>query len=124
MEHWVGGFAMHMACARATLPPMLFIQVMEVMSALFKVDSWELMQPLGVRQIKHRASLYADDIIMFLALVAVDLSLANSIFQMFECALGLVCNMSKCQIAPIHCGTDLLNLATSFFPHVMVEFPI
>jgi hypothetical protein len=95
--------------------------VMEVLSALFrKSESWELMQPLRASQIKHRASLYADDIFIFLAPVEGELSLPYSIFQMFEGASTPVCNMSKCQIALIRCRTDQIYLATSFFPCPMV----
>jgi hypothetical protein len=79
---------------------------------------------MGERQIKHQVSLYAYDLIMFIATVASDLSLASRIFDVFEGASRLRCNLSKCQIAPIRCEESQVNLATSFSPCAVVEFPI
>jgi hypothetical protein len=56
------------------LSPMLFILVMEILSVLIRVtDSRSLLQSLQIRAIKHCTSLYADDLIVFLWLVARDL---------------------------------------------------
>jgi hypothetical protein len=86
---------------------------MEMLNALFrKVDACYLLQPLGISQIKHRVSLYADDLITIIALVASDLDLANGIFQIFGEASGLRCNYNKCQIAPIRCNEAQISLAT------------
>jgi hypothetical protein len=77
---------------------MLFILVMEVLGAMFrKADEWNLLRPLGVRQIKQRVSLYTNDIMVFLSPTVEDLKLSHNIFALFERATGLVCNMSKCQ---------------------------
>jgi hypothetical protein len=80
-----GGFAMCVDCARAIPYHRCFSSlVMEILSALFKKsESWELMQPLRASQIKHRASLYVDDIFIFLATVEGELNLSHSIFQIF-----------------------------------------
>jgi hypothetical protein len=107
------------------LSPLLFILVMEVLGAMFqKADGCELLQAMGTRQIKHHLSLYADDLIMFITPVAFDISLTSGILELFEGASGLRCNLSKCQIAPIRCDETQVNLATSYFPCAVVEFPI
>jgi hypothetical protein len=57
------------------LLPMLFILVMEVLSTLIRaVGSRSLLQQLQVHSIPHHASLYADDLIIFLRPVTQDLS--------------------------------------------------
>jgi hypothetical protein len=110
---------------RVTLFLLLFILVMETLNALFrKVDVASLLQPMGVRQIKHRVSLYAYDLIIFISPVASDLSLVNGIFQAFREAWGLRCNFNKCQITPIRCDDAQISLTIEFFPCAVVEFPI
>ena len=48
------------------LSPMLFILIIEAFSAMIhRADEAGFLQPLGVRAIPHRASLYADDLILF-----------------------------------------------------------
>jgi hypothetical protein len=79
---------------------MLFFLVMEVLKMMFcKADSWLLLHKLGARQIPHRVSLYVDDMILFVALVATDLQLVRCIFNIFEGASRLACNMAKCQLS-------------------------
>jgi hypothetical protein len=98
---------------------------MEVLSAIFcKAEECRVLQAMGVRQIKHRVSLYADDLIMFISPAASNLNMTGGILEVFAGALGLRCNLGKCQIAPIRCDEAQVSLATSFFPCAMVEFPI
>jgi hypothetical protein len=79
---------------------MLFILVMNVLDALIrKAEEWSLLHHLGVGGITHHASLYVNDVILFLSPVATDLEMASNIFKIFDGASGLTCNMNKCQIA-------------------------
>lgn len=39
-------------------------------------------------------------------------------------ASGLTCNMSKCQMAPIRCQQEQIDLATSLFPCTCSDFPL
>lgn len=48
----------------------------------------------------------------------------KQILSIFKGASGLACNMNKCQIAPIRCTQDDLNLISSAFPCVITDFPI
>jgi hypothetical protein len=98
---------------------------MEVLTALIrKADSWSLWQPMGVRTILHRVSLYVDDLIMFNSPSARDLQLTRSLLSWFEKASGLSCNFSKCQMAPIRCDEEHLAVAAAEFPCQLVSFLI
>jgi hypothetical protein len=50
--------------------------------------------------------------------------MARQMFSIFEGASELGCNMSKCQLAPIRCDADQLQLATNLFPCQVVQFPV
>jgi hypothetical protein len=45
--------------------------------------------------------MYVDDMVLFLALTQEDLQMAKAIFELFEKASGLGCNVAKCQMVPI-----------------------
>jgi hypothetical protein len=107
------------------LSPMLFLLVMEVLGAMFRrADAWSLLQSLGVRSTPHCVSLYADDMVLFPAPRHKDLQAAWEILQIFEDAYGLGCNMVKCQMAPIRCSEEQINLAMTFFPCQKLDFLI
>jgi hypothetical protein len=72
----------------------------------------------------HRASLYVDDLILFIRPRAADLQVMRLIFSVFEGASGLGCNLAKCQITPIQCARDDVELAMSFLPCQVTDFPL
>jgi hypothetical protein len=77
--------------------PMLFILIMEVHSALIRAaNNQALLQGLQTHLITHHASLYADDLIVFLRLAQHDRQLLRGIFDLFQGASGLAYNLSKC----------------------------
>jgi hypothetical protein len=99
------------------LSPMLFLLVMEALSGLIhRVEAWSLLQPLPSCLIPYRASLYADDLILFLNPVATDLQFFKCILTMFENASGLDYNLGKCQIVPIRCDESQVQLVQQLFP--------
>jgi hypothetical protein len=62
-------------CLGDPLSLMLFLLVVEVLNALIrKVDSWSLLQPPGVNAIPYHTLVYADDLIMFIRLMALILT--------------------------------------------------
>jgi hypothetical protein len=61
---------------------------------------------------------------MFLVPSTPDLELARGILKIFESASGLACNMSKCQLAPIHYEAGHIELATQFLPCLVANFPL
>jgi hypothetical protein len=107
------------------LPSMLFLLLMEVLSAMIrKADDWHIYQQLGVRAIPYQASLYADDLVLFVSPNPKDLQLTHYIFSLFEGASRLGCNFNKCQVAAIHCDEGQVALATSIFPCQVISFPV
>jgi hypothetical protein len=73
---------------------MLFLLVMEVLSTLIcKADDWALLQPLGTCSIPHHASLYVDDMVLFLTPTVQDLQLMKVLLSLFEGASRLACNV-------------------------------
>jgi hypothetical protein len=92
---------------------------------IWKTDQWNLLQDLGVRSILHRASLYADDLILFLRWRAQRPPVfLLHIFTTFKGASGLGCNLNKCQqLAPIRCETEAIQVVTEFFPCPVTDFP-
>jgi hypothetical protein len=107
------------------LSSMLFLLIMEALSALIRTaNNWSLLQPLGGTAIADRASLYANDLVMFLSPTIQDLQLTRCIFDLFHGASGLGCNLQKCQMVPIRCDDQLIQLATSVFPCQVFEFPV
>jgi hypothetical protein len=126
MNRWPGDSLTHCCRLRqgGPLSPMLFLLVMEVLSALIhKADEFGLLQPLGANAIPHRAALYADDLILFARPVDQDLHLLRDIFGMFEGAFGLGCNLAKCQLVPIRCTDQQSQLVLEAFPCQEAQFP-
>jgi hypothetical protein len=98
---------------------------MEVLSALIRAaDNSSLLQPLQVRVIRHRASLYADDLILFSRPGAGDLQLLRDIFDLFKVASGLGYNLAKCQMAAIRCHDQQMQQAIELFPCQVVQFAV
>jgi hypothetical protein len=73
-----GDFIVHQRGLRQgdPLSPMLFILVMDILSQLVQKSSEDgHLQPLSSRQLRHRISLYADDVVLFLKPDAADINL-------------------------------------------------
>jgi hypothetical protein len=56
--------------------------------------------------------------------VSPNLQLFQIFFVIFHRASGLGCNMSKCQLEPIRSSSAQLELATSFIPCQVIQFPV
>jgi hypothetical protein len=71
-----------------------------------------LFQPLGCN-IPHQTSLYADDVVLFLATVDKEIQAVQEILSLFECATKLSANYSKSQIFLINRSDLEVALVTS-----------
>jgi hypothetical protein len=81
---------------------MLFVIVMEVLNSLIRdVDRSDALTPLLGQVFSHRASLYADDLVVLVAPVADDFHCLSEILNLFAGASGLITNFEKCVITPI-----------------------
>jgi hypothetical protein len=77
---------------------------MEVLNALIhEADQRAVYSPLPDR-IKHRASVYADNLVIFLSPDGNDLINMRHILELFAGASGLATNVDKCVITPIRCS--------------------
>lgn len=72
------------------LSPMLFILVMDAMSALFdKAESLGLLEPFhGSQAIPQRLSMYADDVIMFIKASTSDCIATRALLKKMVALLG------------------------------------
>jgi hypothetical protein len=110
--------------SRGPLSLLLFLLVMEVLGALIrKADAWSLLQPFRAR-IPHRASFYADDLVLFISPNPRDIQMTHNILSVFEDASGLGCNLAKCQMALIRCNKERVELTATAFPYQVVDFLI
>lgn len=91
------------------ISPMLFVIVMEVLNSLIReADRRGALSPLPGRAILHRASLYADVVVILVAPSHGDLNCVQQILHLFAGASGLVANIDKCVATPIHCTEEMV----------------
>jgi hypothetical protein len=97
---------------------------MEALNGLFRyAEQSRRFTPLQAPAMKYRLSLYADDLVIFLKLVAKDIRLARAILEFFASVSGLHTNLWKCQFTLIRCSTEQMALLTQWFPCQLVHFP-
>jgi hypothetical protein len=102
---------------------MLFILVMAVLCYLIKEAANDgLMVPLTENSVHNRISIYADDVVIFLHPVALDLVITMYILMIFGEASGLKVNMAKSSVFPIHCTVENLDTIHNLLPCVVANF--
>jgi hypothetical protein len=103
---------------------MLFILVMDVLGHMISKAADEgLLQPLSRRVFKHRVSIYADDVVLFLRPTAEDIEVIMDILSLFGEATGLNTNLQKSNVLPICCeDTDIANVQ-NLLPCALANFP-
>lgn len=102
---------------------MLFILVMDVFNTLIQRASDEgLLHPLSNRPLRHRVSLYADDVVLFIRPVISDLELIQDIMHLFGAASGLKMNIQKSSVVPIQCLKEDLAVVQRILPCELIEF--
>jgi hypothetical protein len=114
------------------LSPMLFVLVMEVVNhAVRWLDDEELLEPLGAVQSVQRVSLYADDLVLFVAPIDQDLRVLKSTLQIFGLASGLFANLDKSIATPMHCTDEeiarvqqILSCRVEGFPSRYLGIPL
>jgi hypothetical protein len=82
-----------------------------------------VLTPLPGNIIKFRASVYADNLVIFLAPTTQDFHCIHEILQLFAGASGLQTNLDKCQVTPIHCSEDDVAAVQHVFPCQVQQFP-
>ena len=76
------------------------------------------------RPLWHWVSLYADDVILFLRLVASDIDLILEILRVFGVASGLKTNIQMSSVTPIQSSEENINLVQQLMPCEIKEFPL
>jgi hypothetical protein len=109
---------------RDPLSPMLFILVMDVLFYLLKKAANDgLLKPLPANSELSRTSLYANDVVIFLHLVASNIEITTDILKFFGGALGLKTNMEISSVFPIHCSEEKLSTIHNLLPCLVANFP-
>ena len=114
------------------IPPLLFVLVMDCLGRLMdQAQEHSILSPIGNQIIKHRASIYADDVVTFSKPDNQDISSIASVLDLFGRASGLGTNMAKSKILPIRCeGIDLTIIQNSLgcqidsFPCIYLGMPL
>jgi hypothetical protein len=105
------------------LSPLLFMIVMEALNAFIcEADRRALFVPLPDK-IKQLASIYADDLVIFLSPEASDFANIRHILDLFAGASGLITNVDKCVITPIRCSSEQIDAVRLIFPCIVQDFP-
>ena len=105
------------------LSPMLFILVVDVLGhMILKAENEGLLQPLSRRNLHHRISIYADDVVMFLHPEAGDIAVTLDILNLFGEATGLKTNLQKSNVLPIRCGDVELAAVQNLLPCALTDF--
>ncbi|KAM0823401.1 hypothetical protein ACQ4PT_070893 [Festuca glaucescens] len=104
--------------------PLLFVIVMDVLAALFKVaDARGLFESLSTFGVKHRLSLFADDVALVVRPSGREIRVALEILNLFGDGSGLRVNYSKSAATMIRCGGLDVDSICSMLPCATVDFP-
>jgi hypothetical protein len=91
------------------ISPLLFVLAMDVLSALFRTaERAGVLGDLSSIGLRHRVSLYADDVVIFVRPELAELATVWEILGCFGLASGLNANLAKSSAAPIRCSDEML----------------
>ncbi|XP_010240795.1 uncharacterized protein LOC104585565 [Brachypodium distachyon] len=107
------------------LSPLLFILAIDPLQRLL-LRATELggLSPLPLLEASMRASLYADDAIIFINPIQQDVRCALNLIDEFGLASGLRINIGKCSVAPIRCSDIDLDNVLLTFAGIREAFPL
>jgi hypothetical protein len=113
------------------LSPLLFVLTMEVLNHVLRwVEQQHFLTPLHV-SVGDRASLYADDLVLFVAPSAWDLETMKAALTIFGLAFGLFSNLDKSVAMLMHCidsdiarVQDILSCRIEEFPCSYLGVPL
>nr|BDI54638.1 retrotransposon protein, putative, unclassified [Triticum aestivum] len=108
-----------------SLSPMLFILTMEPLQRMFEAAALQrVLEPLAAVGMRHRMSIYADDVVLFLKPNRVDLRACRALFALFGEASGLRINMAKSAALPIRCDEVTMEWVNPELGCPVGSFPI
>jgi hypothetical protein len=98
---------------------------MEILHLMIeKASAVGLLTPLASSGLRHRTSIYADDVVTFLRPLALDLNVFAAIIQDFGDASGLHTNMAKCTANLIRCSDTDEEAVVRELRCPVVPFPL
>lgn len=97
------------------LSPLLFVLVVDCLGRLMDTaQAHGVLAPHGTQTVRHWASIYADDVIIFSKPLLSEIDAVSQILTLFGNANGLKTNMVKSKIIPIQCEhIALLDIQTA-----------
>ena len=97
------------------ISPLLFVIAMDVLSAMFQtVERAGVISSLAAVGVRHRVSLYADDVVIFAKPCAAEVAAVWKVLDCFGSVSGLMANPAKSFAAPIRCTeAELLDRAVA-----------
>lgn len=106
------------------LSPMLFIIVMDVLTALItKAEQQGCLRSLTPRAMGHQLSIYADDVVTFTSPEQSQLNFIPTVLQKFGEASGLKANMAKSTLIPLRCTDQQFVSMRDCLPCELSSFP-
>ncbi|KAM0928055.1 hypothetical protein ACQ4PT_002243 [Festuca glaucescens] len=97
---------------------------MDVLHLVFeRAAADSLLAHLAPRGLRHRTSMYADDVVTFLKPDRLDLLTCAAIVEDFGEASGLRTNLAKCSIHPIRCSPQQIELAHAILRCEVAAWP-
>ncbi|KAM0904958.1 hypothetical protein ACQ4PT_017661 [Festuca glaucescens] len=98
---------------------------MEILHLMIeKASSVGLLTPLAASGLRHRTSIYADDVVTFLRPLVLDFKVFAAIIQDFGDASGLRINMDKCSANLIRCSSTDEEVVARELRCPVVPFPL
>jgi hypothetical protein len=97
---------------------------MDALAGMFRLaEQLGVLESLRLAGIKHRISLYADDLVVFARPESRDLQAVHAILRCFGGASGLHVNLAKSAAAPIRCSSAMVDNIAPDIACPLMQFP-
>ncbi|KAM0845794.1 hypothetical protein ACQ4PT_056118 [Festuca glaucescens] len=97
---------------------------MDVLSAMFRAtEQVGFLADLGEVGLRHRVSLYTDDVVVFAKPDAAELAAVWRVLDCFGASSGLLVNYQKSSAAPIQCAATSLDALAADLPCPLAHLP-
>lgn len=125
---WPGtNFGTHVGCAKGipTHPSCMFVVLMDVLTAVVsKAEAANLFVPLHRWGVRHRLSIYADDVVMLIRPDLHEACTVVSCLEAFCVASGLRCNLAKSSASLIKCDEASAAPVLQVLGCPVINFPV
>ncbi|KAM0883422.1 hypothetical protein ACQ4PT_031650 [Festuca glaucescens] len=106
------------------ISPLLFVIAMDILSSMLRAaEQAGVLTDLNAVGLRHRLSLYADDVVIFARPCRFELAAVWALLDCFGGASGLRANNAKSTAAPIRCPPETLDEIEVALPCPLTELP-